>query len=186
MDSSPTWSRQAAVDRVCRAELALLSVEERRARAWDRWECAAITDEELEWPEEIAAELARASPGGQVADATCVELLLPEERARLEGVTNEYLERRLLAIVGVRISVDGEAEERAECPCCGYLSLPVDSFFQLCRVCFWQNDGGRAGANAVPLDVAAASVRRIGAVEERFLGAVLPDGRERYRRARSG
>ncbi|MGI5878731.1 MAG: CPCC family cysteine-rich protein [Christensenellales bacterium] len=28
------------------------------------------------------------------------------------------------------------------CFCCGNKSLPADSFFEICDVCGWQDDGG--------------------------------------------
>jgi hypothetical protein len=70
------------------------------------------------------------------------------------------------------------------CPCCGYLvfSQPPGSY-QLCSICFWEDDsiqlrwpdwGG--GANAPSLRESQLNVARLGAMEERFIRNVRPPG----------
>jgi hypothetical protein len=69
------------------------------------------------------------------------------------------------------------------CPCCGCKTLRDRGGFEICRVCFWEDDGQddhdadlvRGGPNAL-LSLAQARVnyRRFGACEERFLGNVRP------------
>lgn len=173
-----TCDRETAIDRIARATVAAMNPDERRARAREEWEVIETSEEAAEYPDDLRAAFASGVP----SDDACFEVLLPLERFPLEGALNEYLERRMLALTGMHVSVTGEAAAGAVCPCCWYVSLPEDSFFQICRVCFWQNDGGHAGANAVSLEESRASFERIGAVEERFVGVVLPDGPERYRR----
>ncbi len=59
------------------------------------------------------------------------------------------------------------------CPCCGYYTLSVrpKGYYDICPVCFWENDPvqlGRpdyaGGANGVSLNQARANYRQFGAV----------------------
>ncbi|GAA4537086.1 CPCC family cysteine-rich protein [Amycolatopsis samaneae] len=69
------------------------------------------------------------------------------------------------------------------CPCCGYLTLEERGGYQICPVCFWEDDGQdahdadevRGGPNgALSLTQARANFTRIGACRERDLPQVRP------------
>jgi hypothetical protein len=67
------------------------------------------------------------------------------------------------------------------CPCCGYLTLherPPDSW-EICPVCFWQQDPGQnedpddeCGANNVSLNQARANFHLFSAAEQRVINYV--------------
>lgn len=68
-----------------------------------------------------------------------------------------------------------EHAEYAVCPCCGCKTLdPEDSDFEICPVCFWENDPSQlrypeeTGANKVSLLTARKNFKEFGACEERF------------------
>ena len=59
------------------------------------------------------------------------------------------------------------------CPCCGYLTLSERRAYDLCPVCFWEDDGnndpdGDPGPNGVTLRDARLNFRAMGVSEERF------------------
>ncbi len=69
------------------------------------------------------------------------------------------------------------------CPCCHCLTLAERGGFEICPVCFWEDDGQddpdadvvRGGPNNVlSLAAARANYQRIGACEERMLAHVRP------------
>jgi hypothetical protein len=69
------------------------------------------------------------------------------------------------------------------CPCCGLKTLRTRSGFEICQVCFWEDDGQdegnaavvRGGPNgALSLATARANFRRIGACEQAALAHVRP------------
>lgn len=71
---------------------------------------------------------------------------------------------------------------RFTCPCCGYRTLlePPGSY-DICKVCFWEDDGVQlldpafpGGANKPSLIECQEKCRRIGACEERFVDDVRP------------
>lgn len=69
------------------------------------------------------------------------------------------------------------------CPCCGCKTLAERGGFELCPVCYWEDDGQddydadvvRGGPNgSLSLNAARANYARCGACEERVIGCVRP------------
>jgi hypothetical protein len=65
------------------------------------------------------------------------------------------------------------------CPCCGCRTLDERGGYDICPICFWEDDGQddhdadvvRGGPNGeLSLSQARANYRRFGACEERFIG----------------
>jgi len=111
-------------------------------------------------------------------------LLLVALRRSYTGVLNSYLEGEIVTI-GREEAVDGEVELLATCPCCRYRSLSERGAHQICRVCFWEDDGTSdadhvSGPNHMTLRDARLNVQRFGAVTETARQHVLADGKERY------
>ena len=101
------------------------------------------------------------------------------------GVLNTYLEKRLVQL-GRCETVVGEVEQLVRCPCCDYYTLPERGRYDICRVCFWEDDGtledhASSGPNHMTLGEGRANFRKLGAVTKRVRVYVLPDGKERYR-----
>ncbi|MGM9508121.1 CPCC family cysteine-rich protein [Larkinella sp. GY13] len=79
--------------------------------------------------------------------------------------------------------MDNNIFDKYKCPCCGYLTLDVkaDNTFQICPVCFWEDDGVQlndptyeGGANNISLDQARENFKKYGAIEEQFKEYVRP------------
>src|SRR4051812_38121127 len=69
------------------------------------------------------------------------------------------------------------------CPCCKYLTLPSRGSYEICPVCFWEDDGQdehdaevvRGGPNAsLSLRQAQENYRVFAAMEGRFVAYVRP------------
>lgn len=69
------------------------------------------------------------------------------------------------------------------CPCCKFLTLSHRGDYEICKVCFWEDDGQNdsnadavvGGPNyALSLRAAQENFKRWGAVEERFIPHVRP------------
>ncbi len=74
-----------------------------------------------------------------------------------------------------------------KCPCCGFYILDdkADNTFQICPVCYWEDDGVQfhepnyqGGANSVSLIQARENYKSFGAIEERFKERVRPPLKE--------
>jgi len=79
--------------------------------------------------------------------------------------------------------MDNRNSRKYACPCCGYFTLSdeADNTFQLCPVCYWEDDGVQLkdpmyedGANRVSLVQAKENFKSFGAIEERFKKYVRP------------
>jgi len=73
------------------------------------------------------------------------------------------------------------------CSCCGYhtLETKADNTFQICPVCYWEDDGIQlhdidyiGGANNVSLREAKMNFKKYGAIEKRFTEVVRPPLKE--------
>ena len=70
-----------------------------------------------------------------------------------------------------------------KCPCCGFYTLneKADNTFQICPVCYWEDDGVQlhepdyeGGANNVSLMQAKENFKSFGAIEKRYKEYVRP------------
>ena len=70
-----------------------------------------------------------------------------------------------------------------QCPCCGYdtLSEPAGGSFEICPVCFWEDDRQQlkdpsmtGGANGISLEEARENYRRFGVSREDLAPYVRP------------
>lgn len=58
-----------------------------------------------------------------------------------KGVTNQYLSGFLSRRLEKNIEVEGEQVFLEPCPCCGYMTLDRRGAYDICPVCFWEDDG---------------------------------------------
>jgi Cysteine-rich CPCC len=75
------------------------------------------------------------------------------------------------------VNVRGDADAGPyRCPCCGYVTLGERGMYEICAVCFWEDDGQddhgadqvRGGPNRnLSLTRARRNFERIGATDER-------------------
>ncbi|MEK6260181.1 MAG: CPCC family cysteine-rich protein [Planctomycetota bacterium] len=97
----------------------------------------------------------------------------PEELAHRLAWFNDYAAR-----------LDGQSTTLPlRCPCCGCRTLDERGGFDICKVCFWEDDGQddfeadvvRGGPNgSLSLSEARANYLRVGACEERMVVNVRP------------
>src|SRR5262245_27586783 len=94
----------------------------------------------------------------------------------------EELARRLAWFHEYTARLEGQPEGLPlRCPCCGCKTLGERGGFEICPVCFWEDDGQddhdaeivRGGPNgALSLGQARANFRRFGACAEKFIKEV--------------
>jgi hypothetical protein len=69
--------------------------------------------------------------------------------------------------------------ERFPCPCCGFRTLSQPGSYEICQVCWWEDDEVQArdpdyagGANTVSLRTARENYHAFGASDRQFTGKV--------------
>ncbi|MFT9847104.1 CPCC family cysteine-rich protein [Aneurinibacillus sp. REN35] len=72
------------------------------------------------------------------------------------------------------------------CPCCGYNTMDTDGDYDICPICFWEDDPFQKeneydlGANQIPLIEAQQNYIQYGACEKEFIKNVRkPDVQDR-------
>jgi hypothetical protein len=184
-DDGPILHRRHAIEIVVRAELDQLTREARESLLSDGWTISEGAPEYAELSDEVKAELAERDGPQDPDDARYVPLLLAGLRRPFLGVTNRYIEERLAELGRPDARVDGPVETLAACPCCGYRSLEERGNYEICGVCFWEDDGSNdemrySGPNHMTLGEARANFAALGAVRDTAKRFVLPDGPKRY------
>ena len=81
--------------------------------------------------------------------------------------------------------IEGQAEVLFECPCCRFLTLSEQRGFDICTVCFWEDDGASkeeeySGPNHQTLGEGRANFACFGACDEKAKKHVEPDGIYKY------
>jgi hypothetical protein len=184
-------TREDAKRQLAEIERSGLSVEKAGELLLDWWGIDADDEEFGLLPSALQEEIETTDePAGHSLEPRYVPLLLIALRAELTGVTNRYLHARLSAVdrdgvVEVSVEVTGEVEPMERCPSCSYLTFPDRGEYDICPVCFWEDDGTEdadkhSDCNHMSLREARVRVAEFGVVEERFKGAVADDARERY------
>ncbi|GAA6170716.1 hypothetical protein NBRC116592_03860 [Colwellia sp. KU-HH00111] len=79
------------------------------------------------------------------------------------------------------------ADELFACPCCEYLTLSARDCYEICPVCFWEDDGtqhpeGGSMANRLMLGEAQDNFLKIGACDERAVAFVKKDAKLQYKK----
>lgn len=72
---------------------------------------------------------------------------------------------------------------REQCPCCDYISLAERGMYEICSICFWEDEGididnlddGGGGPNTTTLRQARANFRKFGACDEHGKQFVIPE-----------
>lgn len=106
-------------------------------------------------------------------DETSEDFPSPDEKARREAWFDEYTTR-----------LNARAHDLPlRCPCCGCKTLRERTAFEICEVCFWEDDGQDdvdadeccGGPNgSLSLSQARANYLRFGACEEAMIVNVRP------------
>jgi hypothetical protein len=89
-------------------------------------------------------DIARLSPELRAEELACAgseELLLLLRRERCAPATTAYLIARLAKLGVVIDALDGAPAHREPCPCCGWRTLEKLRNWEICLVCWWEDDG---------------------------------------------
>ncbi|MBK1897372.1 CPCC family cysteine-rich protein [Chryseobacterium paridis] len=101
------------------------------------------------------------------------------------GVKLSYIQEKIKNLYQLPINVNGIPKELFTCSCCSYKTILEKGNYQICKVCFWEDDGGNDGSkyshvNHMTLNEAKDNFKNKGAILERFLKFVDSEGKLKY------
>jgi hypothetical protein len=78
-------------------------------------------------------------------------------------------------------------KELLVCPCCDYLTLTERGQYEICEVCFWEDDGtqspdGYSAPNRLFLVMGQENFLKLGACDEFAVSMVKKDAKSRYKK----
>lgn len=111
-------------------------------------------------------------------------LIIEGLKKQYYGVKSEYI-RDLLMKFGYDETIEGEVEELFSCPCCNYRSLPLHGEYDICKVCFWEDDGTNelsiySSVNKLTLTEGQNNFMKLGASHEIYLSSIDLEGPKKY------
>lgn len=160
-----------------------LRTQERRAIIEEWWGHAEdIPELGDELYEEVKSEEGPGDPDQRRYDPLVLQAL----RTRWLGVANAYLSEKLREL-GHEHRIDEPDPELLACPCCSYKTLARRGDYDICPVCFWEDDGGNdpslySSPNHMTLGEACENFARFGACSPESVRHVDAEGKQKYLR----
>ncbi|WP_201027435.1 CPCC family cysteine-rich protein [Paraglaciecola hydrolytica] len=187
--------RQTAIDLIVKHQVEQLSDDTRSETVlgWFEMGGFVVGDSFIEnLPTELQHELSSGKMPDNPLDRKYDPLLMDGKHDRYAGVKNSYLLAYLhqhLPNIPFDISeISGEPATLFACPCCHYRTLTSQGAYEICTVCFWEDDGAsEPDDNSSPnhMSVAQGQINfaKFGACDRDMLNHVDPEGKHKYLRA---
>lgn len=101
------------------------------------------------------------------------------------GIKLSYIEGKIRNLYQLPIGVNGVSKELFTCFCCNYKTILERGNYQICKVCFWEDDGGNdeckySHVNHMTLKEAKDNFKIKGVILEKFLKFVDSEGKLKY------
>ncbi len=118
-------------------------------------------------------------------------ILIDRMRERFKGVASEYLAHYLRDEMGMDVErVEGKPANLLPCPVCKYKTFTELGTWKTCPVCGWNSDPMQEampaepiGSNGISLEEARQNFARFGAITQKKLDEVDPEGKQKFYRA---
>lgn len=163
-----------------------------RVQLLEAWWMVSEEDEGYEMlPEELREHLRKFDRPERPADPFYDPLLRLHLAVSFVGAQNGYLAEEVSNLTRSPVTVTGDPEKLFACPCCRYRTLEQRAEYDICKVCFWEDDGcsdpdDRSSPNRMTLGDGQKNFELFGACERRALEFVDQHGPRKYPRAAPG
>jgi hypothetical protein len=179
-------NREEAIPIILRCDIRGLSKEEREIMLLNCWGVDADDPELSQFSESLQEELLQLEePTEDAMDERYEPLLISSIKGSYFGEKNEYLSELISKILYEKVLVEGEPEKLFACPCCEYETLKERGGYDICPVCFWEDDGNNessrySGPNHMTLAEGIANFDKYGAITKESVRYVSVNAKERY------
>lgn len=180
-------NRETAIRWLAQYEINNLSLEERESILLDWWYHDEENPEYFILSDELKFEVKNLDMPENPNDAKYNILILEYLISKYKGVINTYIESKLNSIGILNVTIFGEEETLIDCLCCGYRTIDERGNYDICKVCFWEDDGNfldpecYSSANRMNLSQARINFNQIGACSIEDLKFIDKDGAIKYK-----
>ncbi len=166
--------RKEAIIKIAELKISNLNKHERAGYLIGLWSIDKADEEFHSLPDALKKEMEENEEYGNPANKKYNPLILKALIYKFKGVRNEYIERVFNQLTNREVLVKEEIEKFESCPCCGYKTLEERNAWNICKVCYWEDDGiedldVRSGPNRMTLRKAKENYKEFGACEKRFI-----------------
>jgi hypothetical protein len=143
-------------------------------------------DEEIKFfPLELQNEICSGVEPSNLMDKKYDPIVIDDIESGYVGVKNEYIIKKLLGMGFSINEIEGKPEKLVECPCCRFNTLSARGDYDICRVCFWEDDGINldeefSGPNHITLEEGRNNFAQFGACDEKAKKHVDKEGIYKY------
>lgn len=139
-----------------------------------------------EIPNCLKLEIEKNGKYGDVENKKYDPIILMGIYHEFRGVKNSYLEKEIQKLKNKEIIVEGVVEELEKCPCCDYRTLDKKCDWEICKVCFWEDDctlnlDEISGANHITLREGKENFLKFGACDKKSIELVDKAGKSKYK-----
>lgn len=101
------------------------------------------------------------------------------------GVKISYIKEKIKTIYQFPLIITGTPKELMACPCCNYKTISEKGNYEVCKVCFWEDDGNTdesrySQVNHMTLKEAKDNFEIKGVILDKFLKYVDIEGKLKY------
>lgn len=145
-------------------------------------------DEDIkDFPPNLRMMICEGKEPNNINDSLYDPIILQSIKGDLYGVLNEYIQNKLAEYGVISGTINGEPENLSVCPCCHYHALSESGAYDICPVCFWEDDGARndndySGPNHLTLGEGKRNFNDFGACDKKSLLHIDKDGPLKYRK----
>jgi hypothetical protein len=174
-------TRNEAVRLIAQQAMKSLSKENRQSIIEEWWGHA---EEIPNLGDDVYREAVSEECPSDTGDPRYDRLVLHGLQAQWMLVSNDYLAERLREL-GYDGKIDGPDPQLQACACCSYKTLTRRGHYDICPVCFWEDDGGNdpsrySSPNHMTLEDARRNFVHYGACSPEHVRDVDPEGRRKY------
>lgn len=175
-----TITREEAIKLLALQEMAGMSDKKREAIILSWWSISEEDPQYGELSEQVREDLKSFSAPHDCSDESYDIFIILSYREQYRGVKNSFMTKKLGPYINEELEITGEEEQLEHCNCCSYRTIEESGAYEICPVCFWEDDGiclpeAESEANGMKLQEGRDNFEKYGACSEMARNFVSKD-----------